>query len=94
MGGSYRIIGRIGSGGMAEVFLGKAYLSYLNVLKRYKSQSSAKKLEKFAQENPTSIYGKWASAVVKEFLANGTISVSANGKPFDAAGMDSAPQQP
>jgi hypothetical protein len=73
-----------------EISTGKAYLSFLGALKKYKSQSSAKGLEKFAQENPTSIYGKWAKAVLKEFLASGTTSVSANGKPFDAVPPDAA----
>ncbi len=68
-----------------EISTGKAYLSFLGALKKYKSQSSAKGMEKFAQENPTSIYGKWAKAVVKEFAASGTISVSASGRPFDMA---------
>jgi hypothetical protein len=77
-----------------EISLGKAYVSFLGALKKYKSQSSAKGLEKFAQENPTSIYGKWASAVVKEFLASGTISVSANGKPFDLAPADTTGTTP
>lgn len=67
-----------------EVSLGKAYLSYLNLLKRYKSPSALAKLEKFAQANPDSIYGKWASTVVKEFRDSGTIPVSSSGKPFDA----------
>jgi hypothetical protein len=81
-----------------EISTGKAYVSYLSVLKKFKSQSSVKGLEKFAQENPTSIYGKWAKAVLKEFTANGTISVSANGRPFDLAPADTMgtapPQQP
>lgn len=67
-----------------EVSLGKAYLSYLGVLKRYKSKSALAKLEKFTQENPDSIYGKWASAVVKEFRDSGTIPVSSSGRPFGA----------
>ena len=67
-----------------EVSLGKAYHSYLSVLKRYKSPSAVAKLEKFAQENPASIYGKWASAVVKEFRGSGTIPVSSSGRPFGA----------
>jgi hypothetical protein len=73
-----------------EISTGKAYLSFLGALKKYKSQSSAKGMEKFAQENPTSIYGKWATAVVKEFAASGTISVSASGRPFDLATPNAA----
>jgi len=73
-----------------EISTGKAYLSFLGALKKYKSQSSAKGLEKFAQENPASIYGKWAQAVLKEFLASGTVSVSASGRPFDLAPPNAA----
>ncbi len=83
-----------------EISLGKAYISYLGVLKKYKSPTSVKGLEKFAKENPTSIYAKWATAVLKEFRESGTISVSADGKPFDltppgaaATGADAAPQE-
>jgi tetratricopeptide (TPR) repeat protein len=65
-----------------EVLAGKAYLGHLGILKRYKSPSAAKKLEKFAQENPDSVYGRWASAVVMEFRERGTIPVSSSGRPF------------
>ena len=68
-----------------EILTGKAYLSYLGVLQKYKSATAAKKLDDFARQNADSIYGKWAAAVVKEFNASGTISVSSRGKPFDAA---------
>jgi hypothetical protein len=68
-----------------EILTGKAYLSYLGVLQKYKSATAAKKLDDFARQNDDSIYGKWAAAVVKEFNASGTISVSSSGKPFDAA---------
>lgn len=66
-----------------DILAGKAYLSYLKVLHRYKSATASKRLEKFAADNADSIYGKWAAAVVKEFNANGTISVSSRGKPLD-----------
>ena len=65
-----------------EVLTGKAYLSHLGVLQKYKSASAVKKLDQFVADNAGSIYGKWAAAVVKEFKADGTISVSAAGKPF------------
>ena len=65
-----------------EVLTGKAYLSYLGVLQKYKSASAVKKLDQFVADNAGSIYGKWTAAVVKEFKADGTISVSAAGKPF------------
>jgi hypothetical protein len=65
-----------------EVLTGKAYLSYLGVLQKYKSASAVKKMEEFAQANSGSIYGKWAAAVVKEFKTDGMISVSACGRPF------------
>ena len=65
-----------------EVLTGKNYLSYLEVLKKYKSASAVKKLDQFVADNAGSIYGKWTAAVVKEFKADGTISVSAAGKPF------------
>jgi hypothetical protein len=77
-----------------EISTGKAYLSFLGALKKYKSQSSAKGMEKFAQENPASIYGKWAKAVVKEFTASGTISVSASGRPFEAMAPNPAATDP
>ena len=77
-----------------EISLGKAYLSYLGVLKKYKSKTSAKGMEKFAQDNSTSIYAKWASAVLKEFRESGTISVSASGKPFDLMAPNPADTNP
>ena len=73
-----------------EVSLGNAYHSYLKVLKRYKSPSSLEKIEKFARANPNSIYGKWASAVVKEFRDSGTIPVSSSGRPFGAPAEDTS----
>ncbi len=65
-----------------EIVTGKNYLSFLEVLKKYKSASAVKKMEEFAQANAGSVYGKWAAAVVKEFKADGTVSVSAAGRPF------------
>jgi len=69
-----------------EVQTGKAYMSFLGVLQKFKSASAAKKLDQFAKENAASIYGKWAAAVVKEFNASGTVTVWPNGKPFDVSG--------
>jgi len=77
-----------------EISLGKAYLSYLGVLKKYKSPSAVKGLEKFAQDNPTSIYGKWATAVLKEFSESATVSVSAEGRPFELMAPDPANTDP
>ncbi len=73
-----------------EVSLSKAYHSYLNLLKRYKSPSALAKIEKFAKANQDSIYGKWASAVVNEFRDSGTIPVSSSGRPFGAPAQDAS----
>jgi hypothetical protein len=79
-----------------EATLGKRYLYYLGGLQRFKSPTHLKALEKFAQANPDSIYGKWATAVVEEFRAKGTISVSSDGKPGGQTvpdAPDAAPRQ-
>lgn len=75
-----------------EASLGRRYLYLLNALKRFRGQSAVKgpvkDLETFARENPDSLYGKWASAVVKEYTAKGTISVSPSGTPIDPPALD------
>ena len=67
-----------------QALAGKAYLSYLGVLQKYKSPTALKKLDKFAKDNADNLYGKWAATVVEQFNENGTISVSSRGKPSRA----------
>jgi len=77
-----------------EVALGKRYFYYLGALQRFKGKAHLKALEEFSQANPDSIYGKWADAVVDEFRAKGTITVSSDGKPGGPVSPDAADAAP
>jgi hypothetical protein len=58
----------------AEIKLGERYAQMVATLKRSRSKTSVRDLEKFAEKNPESIYGKWAGEVAKGFISDGSIS--------------------
>lgn len=57
----------------AEVKLGASYLKMIATLRRTRSATSVRDLERFAEKNPESLYGTWAAAVAREFRDNGVI---------------------
>jgi Family of unknown function (DUF6288) len=64
----------------AEIKLGARYVQLVATLTRSRSQTSVRDLEKFAEKNPTSLYGKWAGEVAKVFRADGVVSDPATEK--------------
>lgn len=76
----------------AEIKLGARYAQLVATLKRSRSQTSVRDLEKFSEKNPTSLYGKWAAVVAQDFRANGLISDPASGK--TTVSGSSAPAKP
>ncbi len=64
----------------AEIKLGVRYAQLLATLNRSRSQTSVRDLEKFAEKNPESLYGKWAGEVAKGFRTDGVISDPATKK--------------
>lgn len=75
-----------------EIKLGARYAQLVATLNRSRSQTSVRDLEKFAEKNPTSLYGQWAGVVAKDFRASGLISDPASGK--TTVSGSSAPAQP
>jgi hypothetical protein len=68
----------------AAIKLGGRYAQMMATLKRSRSQPALQGLERFATENPDSLYGQWAATVVREFRENGTIvDPSAESQPAD-----------
>lgn len=59
----------------AEIKLGSRYAQIIATLKRSRGvgQVAIQGLERFAEENPDSIYGQWAAKVAKEYRANGVV---------------------
>jgi hypothetical protein len=57
----------------AAIKLGGRYTQMMATLKRSRSQTALQGLERFATENPDSLYGEWAASVVKEFREKGEI---------------------
>jgi hypothetical protein len=53
--------------------IGANYRQLVTALSRNKSAAYAGDLEKFAERNPDSLYGKWAAEVAKEFRSSGTV---------------------
>ena len=64
----------------AEIKLGARYVQLVATLTRSRSQTSVRELEKFAEKNPTSLYGVWAGAVAAGFRADGVIKDPATEK--------------
>jgi hypothetical protein len=68
----------------AAAKLGARYAQMMATLKRSRSQTAIQNLERFATENPDSLYGEWAATVFKEFRESGTIvDPSAESQPAD-----------
>ncbi len=57
----------------AAIKLGGRYAQTMATLKRTRSKTAIDNLERFAEENPDSPYGKWAATVVQEFRDNGVV---------------------
>jgi len=68
-----------------ELRLGANYRQLVDALKRNKSAAYAGDLEKFADRNPDSLYGKWALEVAKEFRSSGSIKEPSTTKVAAAA---------
>jgi hypothetical protein len=51
----------------AEIKLGGRYAQMMTTLKKTQSKTALTNLERFAEDNPESIYGKWAATVVKKY---------------------------
>jgi hypothetical protein len=58
----------------SEVKLGARYAQLVATLRRTRSQTSVRDLEKFAEKNAGSLYGRWADTVAKGFRDHGAIS--------------------
>ncbi len=57
----------------AAIKLGGRYAQMMATLKRSRSQTALQNLERFATDNPESLYGTWAATVARGFLENDSI---------------------
>ena len=57
----------------AEIKLGGRYAQMMTTLKKSQSKTALANLERFAAENPESLYGKWAATVVQKYQAENIV---------------------
>ncbi len=75
----------------AEIKLGTRYTQILATLRRSRTPISVRELESFAEKNPDSLYGKWASEVAKGFRENGSIVEPSGARPTPTASAGAKP---